>query len=117
MTTDSQTVDVLITSPEAVCELIKKALINPNKTVVDEVLVDFLRGYLKASLTITNRHSHPELFDFGLAVVSLVRRFENCLTVNGGDAMGEALLYMLHAPLPVRQILHNAAFELSAQEH
>ncbi len=108
--------DALEISPDAVCEVIKEALINPNKTIFDEALVDFLRGYLKVGPVIRNRPSSPEFLDFGSAVVWLVRRFDNCLTVNGADAMGEALLYMLNAPLPVRQILHNAAFELKAQE-
>ena len=45
-------IEAVLADPEATGELVKEALSGKTRTFLDEVLIDFLRGYFKARLRL-----------------------------------------------------------------
>lgn len=111
MTTNSRDIEALLADPRAVCQFMNRALFTGPRSIIGDVLEGMIRGCMKAS-------GEPKLLSYQEAVAFMFLRFDSCIAPIQGDANADqAKEYLLDAPLPVRQIIHNAAIELAAQEH
>lgn len=106
MTTERPTFEAVFADPKAVCTFVNHAIFTAPRTPVGDVLEAVIRGCMKAE-------GWPGLIDYSEAVAFLFNRFDACIeTSKDSSSVDQAMEYLMAAPRPVRQMIHNAAIEI-----
>ncbi len=103
----------------AICAQIKDVFASGPKSILDEVMVDFMRGYMRrcdfrchANTQGAAQQHQSWLPTYSEAIAYLVERFREHMDIKNQADFEAAFLHLLKAPLPVRQLILNAVIEL-----